>query len=305
MDRQKLVVIFGIALLSAAGLTWFLYANTVVPKQEKRSVVMVAARDLPVGTMLKRTDLRRVAVNIRDLPKGALFTEKDALNRVLLYPVSINEPLTLSKVSRPSTAEGVAATIEPGYRAVSVQINDVSSVAGFIQPGSRVDVIYTRPGNMAEAITSTILQNVKVMAMGKTLAVGQTVDPKAPKVNVATLIVTPQEAQKLELAKNQGKISLALRNPQDTTTAETSGPVTTEVLDPMISARLARARRGRTTNIKGAPNLDDPRVWQELTGEKKLQEDKPKVVVEKKEPEKPRAVIDVFHGSKHVQETFK
>src|ERR1041385_9127930 len=140
MDRQKLVVIFGIALLSAAGLTWFLYANTVVPKQEKRSVVMVAARDLPVGTMLKRTDLRRVAVNIRDLPKGALFTEKDALNRVLLYPVSINEPLTLSKLSRPSTAEGVAATIEPGYRAVSVQINDVSSVAGFIQPGSRVDV---------------------------------------------------------------------------------------------------------------------------------------------------------------------
>lgn len=305
MDRQKIVVIFGIALLSAAGLTWFLYANTVVPKQEKRQIVMVAARDLPVGTMLKRTDIRRVATNIRDLPKGALFTEKEALNRVLLYPVSVNEPLTLRKLSGPTTAEGVAATIEPGYRAVSVQINDVSSVAGFIQPGSRVDVLYTRPGSMAEAITSTILQNVKVLAMGRTLSVGQTVDPKAPKVQVATVIVTPQEAQKLELAKNQGKISLALRNPQDTTTSETTGPVTTEVLDPVISARLARARRGRTTNIKGAPNLDDPRVWQELTGEKKPQDDKPKVAVEKKEPEKPRAVIDVFHGSKHVQETFK
>ncbi len=306
MDRQKIVVIFGIALLSAAGLTWFLYANTVVPKQEKRSVVMVAARDLPIGTLLKRTDIRRVAITVRDLPKGALFAEKDALNRVLLYPVSVNEPLTLSKLSSPSTAEGVAATIEPGYRAVSVQITDVSSVSGFIQPGSRVDVLYTRPGSMAEAITSTILQNVKVLAMGKNLSVVQTADPKAPKITVATLIVTPQEAQKLELAKNQGKISLALRNPQDTMTAETTGPVTTEILDPVISARLARARRGRTTNIKGAPNLDDPRVWQELTGEKKLQEDKPKeVVVEKKEPEKPRAVIDVFHGSKHVQETFK
>jgi pilus assembly protein CpaB len=157
---------------------------------------------------------------------------------------------------------------------------------------------------MAEAITSTILQNVRVLAMGRTLSVGQPVDPKAPKVPVATLIVTPAEAQKLELAKNQGKISLALRNPQDNMTADTKGPVTTEVLDPMISARLARARRGRTTNIKGAPNLDDPRVWQELTGEKKLQDEKPKLV-EKKEPEKPRAVIDVFHGSKHVQETFK
>src|ERR1041385_5629398 len=121
MDRQKIVMIFGIALLSAAGLTWFLYANTVMPKQEKRSFVMAAARDLPVGTMLKRTDVRRVAINVRDLPKGALFAEKDALGRVLLYPVNVNEPLMLTKLSRPGTAEGVAATIEQGYRAVSVQ----------------------------------------------------------------------------------------------------------------------------------------------------------------------------------------
>ena len=109
MDRQRIVIIFGVALLSAAALTWFLYANTVVPKQEKRAVVMAAARDLPVGTFVKRTDLRRVAINIRDLPKGALFTEKEALNRVLLYPVSVNEPLMLSKLSGPGTAEGVAA----------------------------------------------------------------------------------------------------------------------------------------------------------------------------------------------------
>ena len=118
-------------------------------------------------------------------------------------------------------------------------------------------------------------------------------------------MVSPQDAQKLELAKNEGKISLTLRNPQDTPSADSGGPMTTESLDPVISARLARARRGRTTNIKGVPNLDDPKVWQELTGEKKLQDDKPKVVVEKKEPEKPRAVIDVFHGDKHIQEMFK
>jgi pilus assembly protein CpaB len=304
MDRQKIIVIFGIALLCAAGLTWFLYANTVVPKQEKRSVVLAASRDLAVGTMLRKVDLKRVALNVNDVPRRAVFTEKEALNRVLLYPVSVNEPLTLAKLSGPATVEGIASTIDPGHRAVSVQITDVSGVAGLVQPGSRVDVLFTRPGSMAEAITSTILTNVKVLAMGRLLAVGQIVDPKAPKVPVVTLVVSPQDAQKLELAKNQGKLSLSLRNPQDDTDAQAEGPVTTEVLDPMVSARLARARRGRTTNIKGNPNLDDPKVWQELTGEKKLQDDKPKVA-EKKEPEKPRAVVDVFRGDKHVQEIFR
>jgi len=304
MDRQKIVLIFGIALLSAAALTWFLYANTIVPKQEKKLVVLAAARDLTVGSMVRKTDLRRISLGSRDVPKGAVTTEREAVNRVVLYPVSVNETLLLSKLSNTTSAEGVAATIEPGYRAVSVQITDVNAVSGLIQPGSRVDVLFTRPGSMAEAITSTILQNVRVLAIGRTLAIPTTTDPKAPKAAAATLVVTPQDAQKLELAKNQGKISLTLRNPQDIGNAEAGGPVTTEVLDPMISARLARARRGRTTNIRGNPNLDDPKVWQELTGEKKPQDDKPKVA-EKKEPEKPRAVIDVFRGNKHVQETFK
>jgi pilus assembly protein CpaB len=282
-----------------------------MPKQEKRLIVLAAARDLPVGTMIRKTDFRRISLGSRDVPKGAVTTEREVLNRVLLYPVSVNEPLLLRKLSSTTSPEGVAATIEPGYRAVSVQITDVSAVSGLIQPGAHVDVLFTRPGSMAEAITSTILQNVRVLAIGRSLSVTPTTTtateskgPAAPKTSAATLVVTPADAQKLELAKNQGKISLTLRNPQDTANAEAGGPVTTEVLDPVISARLARARRGRTTNIHGNPNLDDPKVWQELTGEKKLQDEKPKVA-EKKEPEKPRAVIDVFRGDKHVQEMFK
>src|SRR5205807_9442374 len=111
-----------------------------------------------------------------------------------------------------------------------------------------------------------------------------------------------QDARKRGWAENGGKISLTLRSPQDTASADPGGPMTAEVLDPVISARLARARRGRTTNIKGVPNLDDPRVWQELTGEKKLQDEKaPKKI----EPQKPRLVVDVFRGDKHVQETFR
>jgi hypothetical protein len=133
--------------------------------------------------------------------------------------------------------------------------------------------------------------------------VGQTIDPKAPKMPVATLLMTPEDAQKLELAKNEGKVSLTLRNPLDQTSIPDLQPVNSDVLDPVISARMARARRGRTTNIRGkVPNLDDPRVWQELTGEKKLKdEEAPKKI----EPQKPRLVVDVFRGDKHVQETFR
>jgi Flp pilus assembly protein CpaB len=146
---------------------------------------------------------------------------------------------------------------------------------------------------------------VKVLASGRITQVGQTVDPKAPKMPVVTLLVTPQEAQKLELAKNQGKISLALRNPLDQAQAQNQGPVTTEILDPMISARLARAKRGRTTAVVAA-NLDDPKVWQDLTGEKKLtDEKKAEEDRRKKEAEKPRIVVDVYRGDKHVQELFR
>ena len=101
---------------------------------------------------------------------------------------------------------------------------------------------------------------------------------------------------------------MSLRNPLDGGESAEAGPVTTEVLDPMISARLARARKGRTTNV-GRANLEDPKVWQDLTGEQSaLRAEKAAKEAEearrKKEAEK-RVVVDVYRGDKHVQESFK
>src|SRR5437762_1621663 len=294
MDRQKILIIFGAAWLSAALLTWIFISKTHGPKTEASLKAFAVVRDMPIGTRIRKTDLKQVEIRERDLPKGAILQETDAIDRALLYPVSANEPLTMSKVAAIGGAEGVPATIEPGMRAISVQITDTSGVAGLIQPNSRVDVLFTRPGSMAEAVTSVILQNIKVLAIGRLVQVGQTLDPKAPRMPVATLVMSPEDAQKLELAKNQGKISLALRNPLDHQSRPELQPVNTDVLDPMMGARLARARRARTTAAASKiPNLDDPKVWQDLTGEKKLAEEK------KKEPEKPRLVVDVFRGDKH------
>jgi len=309
MDRQKKFLIFGAAFVSAFLLTWFLYAKTVAPQQEKMLRVVVATHDMPVGTLLRTSDLKTVNYLEKDLPKGVVFDMKLAVNRVLMVALNQNEPVLAGKLSQPTSVEGVSSTIPSGYRAVSVQITDVSGVAGLIQPGSQVDVLFTRPGSMAEATTSTILQNVRVLSTGKTVAVGQTVDPRAPKSPVVTLVLTPTDAQKLELAKNEGKISLSLRNPLDGSANASTDPMTTEVLDPMISARLARARRGRTT-AAGKANLDDPNVWQALTGEKKPVDPRALAAEEearrkKLEAEKPKVVVDVFRGDKHTQETFK
>jgi pilus assembly protein CpaB len=308
MDRQKILIIFGAAWVSAALLTWIFISKTHGPKMEATKKILAVTRDLPLGTRIKKTDLKFVEIREKDVPKGALFQDKDVLDRALLFPIGANEPLTNMKLTSIGGADGVPSTIEAGMRAISVQINDSSGVAGLIQPNSRVDVLFTRPGSMTEAVTSVILQNIKVLAIGRLVSVGQTLDPKVTKMPVATLQMSPEDAQKLELAKNQGKISLTLRNPLDQTANPDLAPVNTDVLDPMISARLARARHGRTTNLRGkAPNLDDPRVWQELTGEKKIKDDAELEAAKnrKKEPEKPRLVVDVFRGDKHVQESFR
>ena len=320
MDRQKKLLLFGAAWVSALLLTWLFYANAAGPQQAKTMRVLVASHDMPLGTLLRKSDLKTINYPEKEIPKGVAFKMDDAINRVLKVSVNSNEPILQSRLSELTSVEGVSSTIDAGYRAMSVQITEVSGVAGLIQAGSKVDVLFTRPGSMAEATTSTILQNIKVLSIGRSVPTTSTAAAAAearattttgPKV--ATLILRPADAQKLELAKNQGKISLSLRNPLDSVQTEETEPITTEVLDPMISARIARARRGRTTNLNRA-NLDDPNVWQELTGEKKAVDPRKQAADEQarlKKAEadaaalKPKIVVDVYRGDKHVQESFR
>jgi pilus assembly protein CpaB len=287
MDRQKKLLIFGACWVSAALLTWFVYATAVAPKSEKQVRVVVAAKDLAVGSLLRPADLKLVNYSEKDAPRGVVLKAADAANRVVLFPLQANEPILASKLSGTTTVEGLSSTIDPGYRAVSVQITDQSGVAGLIQTNSRVDVLFTRPGTMLEASTSTILQNVKVLSVGRLLPTGATVDPRAQRSPVVTLVLAPEDAQKLELAKNEGKISLSLRNPLDNSRAEATGPMTTEVLDPTLGERIAKARRK-------SGNMGDEQTWKALT-----KKEPPK------EPPKPRAVVDVYRGDKHVQESFR
>jgi pilus assembly protein CpaB len=293
MDRQKMLMIFGAAWVSAALLAWLVLHSIAGPKTEKTTKVVAATRDLPAGTRLRKNDLKLVTVAEKDLPKAAITDDKIALDRVLLYPTNMNEALVTTRLATLSGAEGLSATIEAGKRAISVPVTDLSSAGGLIQPRSHVDVLFTRAGSMKEALTSTILQDVVVLSIGKLTEIGQTLDPKAskPQQTAATLMVTPEDARKLELAKNQGRISLALRNPLDHSMLADNSSVTAEVLDPNMWSNARRNAR--------IPDVRDDRVWNDLTGAQPVKKE------EKKEPPKPRLVIDVYRGDKHVQEIFQ
>lgn len=258
MDRQKMVLIFIAAWISAALLTWFLYATTKAPHAEKMVAITAASRDMPAGTRLQKADLKIVRVPEKDVPKAAILDQKMALDRPLLFPVGANEAIISNKVASAAGAEGLPALIELGKRAVSVPITDASGVAGMIQPRAHVDVLFTRPGSMSEAVTTTILEDIVVLAMGRTTEVANTsgtavsTTPR-PTTQAATLLVTPEQARKLELAKNQGKISLALRNPLDHSSAKDQSATTSDQLyagfHPEAKRNPKSARRPRVEPV--------------------------------------------------------
>ena len=306
MDRQKMLMIFGGAWLSAALLTWLVYSMTKAPKSDKVAAIIAAARDLPAGTRLRKGDVKLVKVGDKDIVKGALTDEKFALDHPLLFPVTLNEPITISKLASTGGAEGVASLIEPGKRAVSVAINDVSGAAGLILPRSHVDVLFTKPGSMAEAVTATVLQDAVVLSVGRLTEVVATpaaagsstssttaaaTAPASNQTRAVTLLVTPEQAEKLELAKNQGKVSLSLRNPLDKDQMNDAGATTT------ASLFSPNALRQRGQQLKGKS------LWSSMTGD----EERPKKIEKpiKEPPPKPRNVVDVYRGEKHVQEIFQ
>jgi pilus assembly protein CpaB len=286
MDRQKFIMIFVAAGISAALLVWFLYSSTQAPHLEKTVTVEAAARDLPAGTLLKKSDLRTVTLLEREIPRTAIREERLAINHALLFPVSGNEPLTGSKIASSTGIEGLAATIQVGMRAITVPITDGTSVAGLIPPRAHVDVLFTRPGSTSEAVTTTILEDVVVLAIGRATEAPNsstaTKDAAAqtavrPATQSATLLATPEQARMIELAKNLGKISLALRNPLDKTQLADDTATT-----PQDLGLFPPPPPVRTTVMRQPP----PPPAKPTT------------------PPKTK-LVEVFHGATHVQEAFK
>jgi len=217
MNRTRLMMIGVLALAVGFLAAVYVYRN-LQPKSgmpADTAEVMVAANDLQVGARVEDRDVRIIRILSSDMPPGAPRKKADVIGHGVIIPISKGEFILPNRLAGENAGAGLPALIPPGMRAVSVRVNEVVSVAGFVTPGTRVDVLLTgAPTGTGEQQTTTVLQNVAVLASGHTLE--RTSSGEAQNTAVITLLVTPDDAQRLTLASTEGHIQLALRNPLDT-----------------------------------------------------------------------------------------
>ena len=298
MTRHRVFIVFGIAWLAALLLSWWVYRRAAAPASRDTVQVVAAAHELPAGYRLAAGDLKLVAVARKDLPVGSFTQPNDVLERAVLIPVGANEPLLERKLAPKQGGESLTAMIEPGKRAMTVQVNETIGVAGFVQPGTKVDVLFTRLLPNGDAAATTILQNVPVLAYGRSLQrPGTQSEPRAAGAGgdrqaTVTLLVTQEEAQKLALAVQRGKIQLALRNPLDGESSD-ADPVYSEDLGIEEPVRGPAMRRAGAIP-PGAVPISDPAAATNFSP----------APPKPKDPKEGKIVIRVYRGSKVSEEIF-
>jgi pilus assembly protein CpaB len=195
----------------------------LMASEPRTTSIVLSARNLPVGAMVTERDLKVVSWPGTTVPSGYIRSVKDAVGRGVITPVSENEPLLDSKMSTKDAGGGLPIIIRDGMRAMSVRVDEVIGVAGFVLPGTRVDVLLTLDKNSErpQSITKTLLQNVQTLAAGQ--SVTRDKEGKPQTVTVITLLVSPENAELLALASKEGRLQLALRNTLDTLAVSTTG----------------------------------------------------------------------------------
>jgi pilus assembly protein CpaB len=226
--RNRIFAVLAFAILAGGGLAYATF--NAMNNQQVKTVsaptqpVVVAAADLNLGTELKKEDLTVVNFPQGAAPEGSFARVQDVLGRGLIVAMVKNEPLMPGKLASKEAGAGLPPIIPEGMRAVSVRVNEVVGVAGYVLPGTRVDVLCTAsPSSLPQDATSkVILSNVQVLTAGTRLEQDQE-KGKPMQVTVVTLLVYPDQAERLALASTEGKIQLALRNPLDQGAPETPG----------------------------------------------------------------------------------
>jgi pilus assembly protein CpaB len=226
--RNRLFLVLALAVLMGGGLAFATY--NAINGQPAKTVnapttpVVVAAADLPLGSELKKEDLTVVNFPVGSAPAGAFAKPTDIIGRGVISSIVKNEPVLPAKLASKEAGVGLPPVIPDGMRAVSVRVNDVIGVAGYVLPGTRVDVVCTEsPSSQPQDATSkVILSNVQVLTAGTRMEQDQE-KGKPQQVTVVTLLVYPEQSERLALASTEGKIQLALRNPLDQGAPETPG----------------------------------------------------------------------------------
>jgi len=253
MARSKSILALAVGLGFLAALAGYAglkaTAAQVAQNTSKHFVpVVVAATDLTFGTKLDRAQLRIAKYPKESLPNGSFSDIDSVVGQTTKIFLAGKEPITATKLS--SRGGGLSMLVRTGFRATSLEVNQVSGVSGFVLPGDRIDVLATVDGRGSdqEAVTRTILQNAEVLASGQKTAQQ---DNKPITVQAVTILVDPMGAEKLALALHEGKLHLVLRNPEDSDTTRVLALNTNEMLNGQAGTMPRSTAHARST--KKAP----------------------------------------------------
>ena len=257
--------------------------------------VVVAKVDIPVGSRLIAEQLTIAQFPANVTPEGAISTIDDKLvGRVVLTSLSPRDPVTESKLAQVGAAGGLSSMIPEGYRAMTVAVNEVVGVSGFIMPGTLVDivVVITPPkgANNGEMISKIVLQNIKVLASGQNIDKPKNDREVERSIRAVTLQVTPEQAEKLALASSEGKLQLVMRNSVDQADEQTAGANKQSLLSG--ERAMIAPDPGANTAPKAAPQSairrTAPRPVKEANSQAKVNTP----------PPPPRPSVEVIKGAK-------
>jgi pilus assembly protein CpaB len=260
MKRNRTAIVLMVAVITAGLASYGVYQaiqKMPVRQVEVASVkVVVASQVVPVGTRLTTDHMRVVSWPASNPVPGAFEDPKQLVDRGVISTLNENEPITTLKVAGPEAGAGLPPVIPPGMRAISVRVNDVIGVAGFVLPGTRVDLLVTvredGPENgRGDPMSRTVVSNVLVLTAGTRLDQEKAKDGQPQQSSVVTLAVLPQDAERVALASTEGSISLVLRNPVDAAPTSTPGIKLTSLMrgtgpEPVIEPKTRRMVPSRT-----------------------------------------------------------
>lgn len=248
-NRATLLILLALVAGVLAAILAFTFlrspqAPAAIQASDASAPVVVAARDLDVGETLAPEDVKVIEWPGGATPAGYAQTPDEVVGRGVVQSIHTNEPVLPFKLAAADLGRGLSMLVPEGMRAVSVPVDDVVAVAGWVRPGTRVDVIVTldRQGSQGEQMTQIVLQNVEVLGADRVIA--QDEEGEAVETEFVTLLVSPEDAEKVALAKNNGRLHLALRNNLDLEVVETPGTRASRLLRlQQAAAPVVRSRR--------------------------------------------------------------
>ena len=240
MAKRRGLILILLSLVMGVGAAWI--ANRWVVAQTaageaKGTHVVAAAMEIPYGTKVESRHLKYVEIPEGAAPAGVYLKFDDVAGRVATVPIARGEMLIAERFAAHDSGSTLAALVGANMRALTVRVNDVIGVAGFLLPGNRVDVLSSRKTNDRRAVTETILRNIKVLAVDQTASTEQN-EPVI--VRAVTLEMTAEQAEIVVQARTEGEIQLTLRNPLEAEPEPTPEPE--PIPAPIVVSRPAAPR---------------------------------------------------------------